>query len=702
MSITSPDPRISTYNPVVATTEFAAMFPVFDNDDIAVYHDGVERTDFTISATYITGVSVNAKAVFAVGITGKVEVVGAREPRRTSEFNPGAPLPTRDQNLALNTIVSEIQEARRDIDRSFKAPYGTTPPAVPLPAQEKVIGWDENGNLVNIDPAEFVNDAGFATAAQGSKADTALQPGAADSNTNFLQAGTGAVARASRNKSRDVINVLDFGATGLGTGNDGPAIQLAIDALKAIPGNTRPTLVFGNEGGARRQFRVTSTLNFTQMRDLGLIVDLNGSVLIGATAGQPVIDALDSEHILFCNGSIYGDPSSAPNYGIQIGRGITGRGAAYINMRRLNFTGEFASACMLNSASEISEFDKCNFWNARTAAGNACVIQDARRVVAVTSQFFTVTQPNNTYVSHNDNIFTNCTFEKISGENPATGYAIKIYGRSNAHVFKNCYAQNEYGSALYLNGDHAMLEFDCHCEAANIKSNVVVDTSVGTSLLRSCQFPEYFMFCTEALIKGEGGSGNVFFMSSKVDVSDTNTSAPLFKTNGATFRFHGEISVGFAVSDGTYNLSALAALNGVVKCSNVPTVLTLPTTGAYSVVPFNSIEQRNYGLQRMMGSFAIDPSGVSIASAATITLPLGQGNSFYITGTTTISKINVASTDRGRLVQLIFGGAITLQNSYANKLLLASNFAAAANNTIWLLCDGTVWAEVTRCANVVV
>lgn len=176
MSITSPDDRISTYNPVVATTEFAAGFPIYDNDDIAVYHNGVERSDFTISATYIAGVSVDARAVFSVGITGKVEVVGARSPRRSSEFNAGAPLPTRDQNLALNTIVAESQEARRDILRSFKAPYGTVPPDPPLPAAERVIGWDEAGNLVNIDPATFIDEAGLATAAQGEKADSALQP----------------------------------------------------------------------------------------------------------------------------------------------------------------------------------------------------------------------------------------------------------------------------------------------------------------------------------------------------------------------------------------------------------------------------------------------------------------------------------------------------------------------------------------------
>jgi hypothetical protein len=124
MSITTPDPRISTYNPVVATTDFPAVFPIFDNDDISVFVNGVERFDFSVSATYVQGIATDGKAVFAVGVTGLVEVVGKRAPHRTNRFVDGAPLPVRDQNLALDTLEAESQEARRDIDRSHKAPFG--------------------------------------------------------------------------------------------------------------------------------------------------------------------------------------------------------------------------------------------------------------------------------------------------------------------------------------------------------------------------------------------------------------------------------------------------------------------------------------------------------------------------------------------------------------------------------------------------
>ncbi|NRP19905.1 hypothetical protein LPJGGPFB_03163 [Ensifer adhaerens] len=126
MSITSPDDRISNYSPVVPTTEFPAAFPIFDNADLSVYVDDQPREDFTVSATYIQGTSTDAKAVFSTGVTGKVQVIGTRAPRRSSLFKPGAPLPIPDQNLALNTLEAEVQELKREADRSHKANYGVS------------------------------------------------------------------------------------------------------------------------------------------------------------------------------------------------------------------------------------------------------------------------------------------------------------------------------------------------------------------------------------------------------------------------------------------------------------------------------------------------------------------------------------------------------------------------------------------------
>lgn len=157
MSITSPDARVSSYDPVAPTTEFAAGFTIWDNDDLAVFHNGVRRTDFTVSASYGgSGFSTNAKAVFAEGLTGRVTVVGLRSPRRNSRFTSGGPLPIENFNLALDTLAAQAQEASRDIGRALKVGHDDDPQDLPLPEVAKVLGWLD-GKLSNIDAGEFIS-----------------------------------------------------------------------------------------------------------------------------------------------------------------------------------------------------------------------------------------------------------------------------------------------------------------------------------------------------------------------------------------------------------------------------------------------------------------------------------------------------------------------------------------------------------------
>lgn len=125
MSITAPDDRISIHNPVSPTTDFPAEFPVFNDADLSVYHNGVLRVDFTVTATYDEGISTDAKVIFSPGISGNVIVVGDRLPRRQNRFSNGGPLPIWAQNLALDTITSELQEVKRDLRRAVLAYFGS-------------------------------------------------------------------------------------------------------------------------------------------------------------------------------------------------------------------------------------------------------------------------------------------------------------------------------------------------------------------------------------------------------------------------------------------------------------------------------------------------------------------------------------------------------------------------------------------------
>ena len=293
MPITAPDDRVATYNPVVPTTDFPAIFPVFDNSDIKVFVDDVERSDFSVSATYVEGISNDAKAVFAPGITGRVDVVGARAPRRTNRFSNGGPLPIWQQNLALDTVEAELQEVSRDYKRAHKAPYGEdggvfTAADIGLAqgyAEEAKEARDET--LVLTGEAEAARDAALSAVPNAFPATVpdlaALDPsnkvaayllaagregqfkkvnwddvatvGAADTANGLIVRSTPDNTKAwARVNTEGWLNPMWFGAKGNGVDNDSAAIEAAL----AVVGDGQRATILLPPG---KNFRLTDDVD---------------------------------------------------------------------------------------------------------------------------------------------------------------------------------------------------------------------------------------------------------------------------------------------------------------------------------------------------------------------------------------------------------------------------------------------------------
>jgi hypothetical protein len=93
-------------------------------------------------------------------------------------------------------------------------------------------------------------------------------------------------------------------------------------------------------------------------------------------------------------------------------------------------------------------------------------------------------------------------------------------------------------------------------------------------------------------------------------------------------------------------------------------------------------------------------NGVQTLASATALLVPTLGETFLVTGTTTITSIAPAvfnSNFNGRKITLIFVGALTFTDG--GNLKLAGNFVTTADDTITLVCDGTNWFEVCRSVN---
>jgi hypothetical protein len=118
----------------------------------------------------------------------------------------------------------------------------------------------------------------------------------------------------------------------------------------------------------------------------------------------------------------------------------------------------------------------------------------------------------------------------------------------------------------------------------------------------------------------------------------------------------------------------------VVGCTMAPNV---NAPYSFAGVPTSFTETDNYTNE-----------STSVASANIVTLPK-FGRYFAITGTTTINGL--ADQWLGREVTLMFTGACTLAKT--GGLVIASSYAATANDTISLVSDGTNWYEKSRSVN---
>ncbi len=109
-------------------------------------------------------------------------------------------------------------------------------------------------------------------------------------------------------------------------------------------------------------------------------------------------------------------------------------------------------------------------------------------------------------------------------------------------------------------------------------------------------------------------------------------------------------------------------------------------------------------LQVASGRFG-QAKGANVASAGDLTLG-ADGNTFHITGTTTINAITTTNWQAGSEIILIFDASVTVKNNTAGgastaTMLLAggADFSATANDVLKLVYDGTNFYEVSRSVN---
>jgi hypothetical protein len=175
----------------------------------------------------------DAVLTFTAAQTGTVQIVGARRPRRTSQFQESQPVPTRNFNQTFSDIIAtqrELWDKTNDFTgRGVFAPPGETLKLLPVLASRQNMGacFDSGGNLtscVAIPAGTFAAGSGIVFTGVGPTT-ISLGPcsvftsGAAGcvlasggGTAKFLRADGTFATPAYPNNFQNVFNVLNYGA----------------------------------------------------------------------------------------------------------------------------------------------------------------------------------------------------------------------------------------------------------------------------------------------------------------------------------------------------------------------------------------------------------------------------------------------------------------------------------------------------------
>lgn len=229
MTIASSIGRIQ-YNGNGTTQAFTVPFYFLANSHLQVVLTSVASVDTvqTITTNYTVSGSGNPAGgtvtmVVAPASGEKLTIIRSVPLTQSTDLVDNDPLPAEALETALDKGIMIDQQIQEQLDRTIKVPVGAGSGTLPAPQANTLIGWNGTATgLQNYSPASQVTES---------------------SNVNFLQAGTGAVARTVQDKLREIeISVTDFGAVGDWNGSSGtdnlPAFNAAITRLKLLGGGT--------------------------------------------------------------------------------------------------------------------------------------------------------------------------------------------------------------------------------------------------------------------------------------------------------------------------------------------------------------------------------------------------------------------------------------------------------------------------------
>jgi len=314
-----------------------------------------------------------------------------------------------------------------------------------------------------------------------------------------------------------VVDVREFGAKGDGATNDAPAFNAAIQYIRDHQGHVEVYDVCHKLRVPSGVYAVSDSINLTRLRAINMVLDGDGSVILGKCKGEPVIDALGSRWLTIRDLTIIGDSVYTPKLGIQIGlvdRAIVADDHYFEDVKIL---GHYSLACLLNLAAETTGFDHVLLWNTIPDPRTYSLIQDGVNHFGATSKFATSQAENREQsYSFNENEFINCDFRHGGGGVPVW------LGDTARHRFIRCYSATagETSFVIYCgqNG-HTMLDIDCHCEAKGLKAIFLFTGTRKAPVIHGFTYQDHRCFSSGTVFRTDDHITTIALQDADIDIA---------------------------------------------------------------------------------------------------------------------------------------------------------------------------------------
>lgn len=141
---------------------FNVGFRLFQSDALTVYVNQIERTDFTVTASYVNGYTDSASITFDAPLANldEIQIDGSLAPARAQDYISTQPNLVPAMNIELARLWSSLSEVNLQVGRSIRT----------LSAQDPVAGFDASDLAGLVDALADAEAAASAAAASAAAA----------------------------------------------------------------------------------------------------------------------------------------------------------------------------------------------------------------------------------------------------------------------------------------------------------------------------------------------------------------------------------------------------------------------------------------------------------------------------------------------------------------------------------------------------